>query len=72
MANRAALKTMLAKAAPPIRPSNLVSKLRRIRWELSLAQDRSGDVWVASEMGILVRQTDEAIEKIEGRHRERS
>ncbi len=71
MAHPKALKTMIRKNAPPIRPSNLVTKLRRIRWELSLAKDRSGDHRIVNEMAVLVRQTDEAIARIETKHQER-
>jgi len=52
-------------AAPPIKPSNLVSKLRRIRWELSSTMERTRQAPLRVEMSALIQQTDGAIERME-------
>lgn len=51
--------------APAMRPHNLVFKLRRIRWELAVAMERTADSATAGAMALLVRQTDVAIESAE-------
>ena len=50
---------------PPMRPCNLVFKLRRIRCDLSFALDRAADAAIADELAALVLQTDQAIARIE-------
>jgi hypothetical protein len=63
---------MLRRAAPPMKPCNLVSRMRRIRWELAITQDRTRDPAVADELARLVQQTDEAIGRIEIKHQRRA
>ncbi|MCC8949301.1 hypothetical protein H8A97_30420 [Bradyrhizobium sp. Arg62] len=56
-------------AAPPIKPSNLVSKLRRIRWELSTTMERTHQAPLRAEMAYLIQRTDTAIERMEATSR---
>jgi hypothetical protein len=72
MSHPKSLKPMLRRAAPPMKPCNLVSRMRRIRWELAITQDRTSDPAVAGELARLVKQTDEAIDRIESKHQERA
>lgn len=65
-----ALRELQRNAAPPITPGNLVQKMRRIRWELAITKTRTKNPAVASELDVLVRQTDDAIDRIEARHQE--
>lgn len=55
--------------APPIRSHNLISKLRRIRWELSATMERTRDEPTMGEMAALVEQTDATIARMEARGR---
>ena len=57
---------------PPMKPANLVSRMRRIRWELAITKERTSDPAVADELSRLVRQTDETIDRIECKHQERA
>jgi hypothetical protein len=53
--------------SPAIRPCNLALKLRRIWCELSIAMERTADSATAGEIALLMRQTEVAIERINGR-----
>jgi hypothetical protein len=68
MSHPKSLKPMLRNAAPPMKPCNLVSRMRRIRWEMAITKDRTRDPTVADELARLVQQTDDAIERIEIKH----
>lgn len=65
MALPQSFKTLRRNAAPPIKPCNLISKLRRIRWELNATMERTHDAPLRTEMAILVNQTDASIERME-------